>query len=138
MLSITVERSSITILRVVCSKVGEPINAEAWHWYNNVVGDNRCPIVDTWWQTGRCGESIRCPLSLPTQLKRCNKDTLSPTQYNEHRTLITCGTVWHGTVWHGTARHGMARRGAARHGQHATDLNRRFPSCLSSLFQSEP
>ncbi|MBT8440012.1 MAG: acetate--CoA ligase, partial [Gammaproteobacteria bacterium] len=31
--------------------VGEPINPEAWNWYNNVVGDGRCPIVDTWWQT---------------------------------------------------------------------------------------
>lgn len=32
--------------------VGEPINAEAWHWYNEVVGENRCTVVDTWWQTG--------------------------------------------------------------------------------------
>jgi acetyl-CoA synthetase len=31
--------------------VGEPINPEAWEWYYNVVGDGRCPIVDTWWQT---------------------------------------------------------------------------------------
>ena len=33
--------------------VGEPINAEAWHWYHEVVGEKRCVIVDTWWQTGR-------------------------------------------------------------------------------------
>lgn len=33
--------------------VGEPINEEAWHWYKDVVGDGRCPVVDTWWQTGR-------------------------------------------------------------------------------------
>ena len=33
--------------------VGEPINAEAWHWYNEVVGEKRCVIVDTWWQTGK-------------------------------------------------------------------------------------
>ena len=31
--------------------VGEPINPEAWEWYYDVVGDGRCPIVDTWWQT---------------------------------------------------------------------------------------
>jgi acetyl-CoA synthetase len=29
----------------------EPINEEAWHWYNDHVGDKRCPVVDTWWQT---------------------------------------------------------------------------------------
>ena len=33
--------------------VGEPINHEAWHWYNEVVGRKRCMIVDTWWQTGK-------------------------------------------------------------------------------------
>ena len=32
--------------------VGEPINEEAWHWYYDVVGQKRCPIADTWWQTG--------------------------------------------------------------------------------------
>ncbi|HET8900043.1 MAG TPA: acetate--CoA ligase [Rhodanobacteraceae bacterium] len=37
-------------LRVLGS-VGEPINPEAWEWYSRVVGDNRCPVVDTWWQT---------------------------------------------------------------------------------------
>lgn len=35
----------------VCA-VGEPINTEAWEWYHRVVGDGRCPVVDTWWQTG--------------------------------------------------------------------------------------
>ena len=38
--------------------VGEPINPEAWHWYNSVVGDERCPIVDTWWQTETGGIMI--------------------------------------------------------------------------------
>lgn len=33
--------------------VGEPINSEAWEWYFNVVGDRKCPVVDTWWQTGK-------------------------------------------------------------------------------------
>lgn len=44
-------------LRVLGS-VGEPINAEAWHWYNNIVGNGQCPIVDTWWQTETGGHLI--------------------------------------------------------------------------------
>ena len=45
-----VTRSSRASLRILGS-VGEPINPEAWHWYHAVVGDSRCPIVDSWWQT---------------------------------------------------------------------------------------
>ena len=45
-----VKRSARTSLRILGS-VGEPINPEAWHWYHTVVGDSRCPIVDSWWQT---------------------------------------------------------------------------------------
>ncbi len=45
-----VKASSRASLRLLGS-VGEPINPEAWHWYYTVVGDERCPIVDTWWQT---------------------------------------------------------------------------------------
>ncbi len=45
-----VQRTSRASLRVLGS-VGEPINPEAWLWYHRVVGDHRCPIVDTWWQT---------------------------------------------------------------------------------------
>ena len=45
-----VKRASRASLRVLGS-VGEPINPEAWRWYYEVVGDSRCPIVDTWWQT---------------------------------------------------------------------------------------
>ena len=45
-----VKRSSRKSLRILGS-VGEPINPEAWLWYHKVVGDSRCPIVDTWWQT---------------------------------------------------------------------------------------
>jgi acetyl-CoA synthetase len=44
------ERYSMKTLRLLGS-VGEPINPEAWMWYRNYVGHNRCPIVDTWWQT---------------------------------------------------------------------------------------
>jgi len=45
-----VKRTSRSSLRLLGS-VGEPINPEAWEWYYRVVGDSRCPIVDTWWQT---------------------------------------------------------------------------------------
>ncbi|AXI83770.1 acetate--CoA ligase [Xylella taiwanensis] len=45
-----VKQTSRQSLRLLGS-VGEPINPEAWHWYYNVVGNGRCPIVDTWWQT---------------------------------------------------------------------------------------
>jgi acetyl-CoA synthetase len=45
-----VKRTSRSSLRLL-GTVGEPINPEAWDWYSRVVGDNRCPIVDTWWQT---------------------------------------------------------------------------------------
>ena len=48
--------------------VGEPINPEAWEWYHNVVGDGRCPIVDTWWQTETGGIMIT-PLPGATPLK---------------------------------------------------------------------
>ena len=47
-------RSSLKLL----GTVGEPINPEAWEWYYNVVGDSRCPIVDTWWQTETGGHLI--------------------------------------------------------------------------------
>jgi len=48
--------------------VGEPINPEAWMWYYNVVGDGRCPIVDTWWQT-ETGGILITPLAGATDLK---------------------------------------------------------------------
>ncbi len=49
-----VKASSRASLRLLGS-VGEPINPEAWRWYHDVVGDGRCPIVDTWWQTENGG-----------------------------------------------------------------------------------
>ncbi len=52
-----VKRTSRTSLRLLGS-VGEPINPEAWEWYWRVVGDGRCPIVDTWWQTETGGAMI--------------------------------------------------------------------------------
>jgi len=57
-------RSSLRIL----GTVGEPINPEAWEWYYNVVGEGRCPIVDTWWQTETGGHMIT-PLPGATALK---------------------------------------------------------------------
>ena len=48
--------------------VGEPINPEAWNWYHRVVGDDRCPIVDTWWQT-ETGAAMITPLPGATPLK---------------------------------------------------------------------
>ena len=52
-----VERCDLSSLRILGS-VGEPINPEAWKWYDDVVGKHRCPIVDTWWQTETGGIMI--------------------------------------------------------------------------------
>ena len=52
-----VDRAELGALKVIGS-VGEPINAEAWHWYHDKVGRGNCPIVDTWWQTETGGIMI--------------------------------------------------------------------------------
>jgi acetyl-CoA synthetase len=62
-----VKRSSRASLRLL-GTVGEPINPEAWNWYYETVGDSRCPIVDTWWQTETGGHMIT-PLPGATPLK---------------------------------------------------------------------
>jgi len=62
-----VKRTSRQSLRLLGS-VGEPINPEAWRWYYEVVGDSRCPIVDTWWQT-ETGGILISPLPGATDLK---------------------------------------------------------------------
>ncbi|PYE25355.1 acetyl-coenzyme A synthetase [Rhizobium sp. PP-CC-3A-592] len=62
-----VTRSSRKSLRIL-GTVGEPINPEAWQWYHDVVGDGRCPVVDTWWQTETGGHMIT-PLPGATALK---------------------------------------------------------------------
>tara|TARA_R110000772_G_scaffold73216_5_gene159835 strand:+ start:32934 stop:34880 length:1947 start_codon:yes stop_codon:yes gene_type:complete len=62
-----VKKTSRKSLRLLGS-VGEPINPEAWMWYYNVVGDGRCPIVDTWWQT-ETGGILITPLPGATALK---------------------------------------------------------------------
>jgi acetyl-CoA synthetase len=58
------KRKSLKLL----GSVGEPINPEAWEWYYHVVGDGRCPIVDTWWQT-ETGGALISPLPGATKLK---------------------------------------------------------------------
>ena len=58
------ERSSLRVL----GSVGEPINPEAWEWYYHVVGDGRCPITDTWWQT-ETGGILIAPYPGATALK---------------------------------------------------------------------
>jgi acetyl-CoA synthetase len=62
-----VERCSRKSLRILAS-VGEPINPEAWLWYYNIVGERRCPVIDTWWQTETGGHMI-APLPGATDLK---------------------------------------------------------------------
>jgi acetyl-CoA synthetase len=62
-----VTKTSRASLRLLGS-VGEPINPEAWEWYHRVVGDGRCPIVDTWWQT-ETGGILITPLPGATKLK---------------------------------------------------------------------
>jgi len=60
-------KSDLSSLRLL-GTVGEPINPEAWEWYYHVVGEGRCPIVDTWWQT-ETGGILILPLPGATKLK---------------------------------------------------------------------
>lgn len=62
-----VQNFKLDTLKVIGS-VGEPINEEAWHWYNDHVGNKRCPLVDTWWQTETGGIVISAiPFVTPTK-----------------------------------------------------------------------
>ncbi len=61
------ENKDLSTLRVLGS-VGEPLNEEAWHWYNEKIGKGNCPIVDTWWQTETAGIMIS-PLAGITETK---------------------------------------------------------------------
>jgi acetyl-CoA synthetase len=62
-----VQKFPLSTLKVIGS-VGEPINEEAWHWYNDHVGGKRCPVVDTWWQTETGGILISpIPFITPTK-----------------------------------------------------------------------
>ena len=71
-----VKRTSRNSLRLL-GTVGEPINPEAWEWYYRVVGDGRCPIVDTWWQT-ETGGILISPLPGATALKPGSASTPLP------------------------------------------------------------
>ena len=62
-----VKATSRASLRVLGS-VGEPINPEAWRWYHDVIGDGRCPVIDTWWQT-ETGGILISPIPGATDLK---------------------------------------------------------------------
>ena len=64
-------RKSLKLL----GSVGEPINPEAWRWYYNVVGEGRCPIVDTWWQT-ETGGIMMTPLPVKDWLMKPGSCTL--------------------------------------------------------------
>jgi acetyl-CoA synthetase len=63
----TVEKHDLSSLKVL-GTVGEPINEEAWHWYNDNIGKKRCPIIDSWWQTETGGIMI-CPIPYVTPTK---------------------------------------------------------------------
>lgn len=62
-----VEKHDLSSLRVL-GTVGEPINEEAWHWYHKNIGKEKCPVVDTWWQTETGGFMIS-PIAFVTELK---------------------------------------------------------------------
>jgi len=64
-----VYKNDLSSLKVLGS-VGEPINEEAWNWYNEVIGKEKCPIVDSWWQT-ETGGILKSPLAGITETKPC-------------------------------------------------------------------
>ena len=84
-------RKSLRLL----GSVGEPINPEAWRWYHRVVGDSRCPIVDTWWQT-ETGATLISPLPGATALKPGS--ATKPLPGVEPQIVDADGTVLDGAV----------------------------------------
>lgn len=62
-----VKRHDLSSLKVL-GTVGEPINEEAWNWYNNHIGNQKCPIIDSWWQT-ETGSIMICPIPGVTKTK---------------------------------------------------------------------
>ncbi|KAI1902173.1 hypothetical protein AGOR_G00041970 [Albula goreensis] len=81
-----VQQHNLSSLRIL-GTVGEPINPEAWHWYHEVVGQGRCPVVDTFWQT-ETGGHVLTPLPAATPLKPGSATLpffgVQPTILNEH------------------------------------------------------
>lgn len=105
-----VERASLSSLKVL-GTVGEPINEEAWHWYNTKVGKENCPIVDTWWQTETGGimistlagvtPSIPCQATNPLP---AIKPALMDANSNEVTSDIAEGNLCISRPWPGMAR----------------------------------
>ena len=104
-----VEKYDLTSLKVL-GTVGEPINEEAWHWYNNNIGKKESPIVDTWWQTETGGIMISpIPYSTPTKptfatlpfvgiqpaLMDENGEEISENQAMDVFVLNSLGLQWH-------------------------------------------
>ncbi len=89
-----VTKTSRKSLRLL-GTVGEPINPEAWRWYHSVVGEGRCPIVDTWWQT-ETGAALIAPLPGATALKPGS--ATKPLPGVEPQLVDGEGTVLHGAA----------------------------------------
>ncbi len=90
-----VEKRNLSSLRVIGS-VGEPINDEAWHWYNDHVGKKKCPVVDTWWQTETGGIMISpVPFVTPTKPTYATLPLpgIQPVLMDEKRNEITANQV---------------------------------------------
>jgi acetyl-CoA synthetase len=84
-------RKSLKIL----GTVGEPINPEAWRWYHEIVGERRCPIVDTWWQTETGGAMIA---SLPGRVNQKPGSATKPLPGVEPQLVDADGQVLHGVA----------------------------------------
>ncbi|MDO5608738.1 MAG: acetate--CoA ligase, partial [Capnocytophaga sp.] len=90
-----VEKYDLSSLKILGS-VGEPINEEAWHWYNDHIGKKRCPIADTWWQTETGGIMIApIPFATPTKPTYATLPLpgIFPVLMGEDKTEITSNSV---------------------------------------------
>ena len=90
-----VEQHDLSSLKVL-GTVGEPINEEAWHWYNDHVGKKNCPITDTWWQTETGGVMIApIPFSTPTKPTYATLPLpgIQPALMDEHGKELSCNQV---------------------------------------------
>jgi len=87
-----VQKTSRSSLRIL-GTVGEPINPEAWEWYYHIVGEDRCPVVDTWWQTETGGHMIT-PMPFATPLKPGSAS--KPFFGIEPQVVSECGEVLEG------------------------------------------
>jgi acetyl-CoA synthetase len=95
-----VERSDLSSLQVL-GTVGEPINEEAWHWYDKHIGKGKCPIIDTWWQTETGGFMIS-PIANVTKLKPAHATLpmpgVQPAMMDEHGKEISGNTIGEGRL----------------------------------------